>query len=39
MDESKTIREHIEYYMQYAEEYYDKFMTYHNGREVCRRIN
>ena len=38
MSEGKTIREHIEYYMQYAEEYYDKFMTYYNGREVCRRV-
>lgn len=38
MSEGKTIREHIEYYMQYAEEYYDKFMVYYNGREVCRRI-
>ena len=38
MSEGKTIKERIEYYMQYAEEYYDKFMTYYNGREVCRRI-
>ena len=37
MSEGKTIKEHIEYYMQYAEEYYDRFMTYYNGREVCRR--
>lgn len=36
MSEGKSIREHIEYYMQYAEEYYDRFMTYYNGREVCR---
>ena len=38
MSEGKTIREHIEYYMQYAEEYYDKFMTYYNSKEACRRL-
>lgn len=38
MDESKTIREHIEYYMQYAEEYYDKFMIYYNSKEACRKV-
>lgn len=38
MSEGKTIREHIEYYMQHGEEYYDKFMTYYNDREVCRRL-
>ena len=38
MSEGKTIREHIEYYMQYAEEYYDKFMIYYNSKEACRRL-
>lgn len=38
MSEGKTIREHIEYYMQHGEEYYDKFMTYYNGGEVCERV-
>ena len=38
MSEGKTIREHIEYYMQYAEEYYDKFMTYYNSKEACSRL-
>ena len=38
MSEGKTIREHIEYYMQYAEEYYDKFMTYYNSKGACRRL-
>ena len=38
MSEGKTIREHIEYYMQYAEEYYNKFMTYYNSKEACRRL-
>lgn len=38
MSEGKTIKEYIEYYMQYAEEYYDRFTTYYNGKEVCRRV-
>ena len=38
MSEGKTIREHIEYYMQYAEEYYDKFMIYYNSKEACRKV-
>lgn len=38
MSEGKTIREHIEYYMQYAEEYYEKFMTYYNSKGACRRL-
>ena len=38
MSEGKTIREHIEYYIQYAEEYYDKFMIYYNSKEACRRL-
>ena len=38
MSEGKTIREHIEYYMQYAEEYYNKFMIYYNSKEACRKV-
>lgn len=36
MSEGKSIKEHIEYYMQYAEDYYDRFMTYYMNKEECR---
>lgn len=39
MSEGKTIKEHIIYYMQNGEAYYDKFMCYDfQGRDVCKRV-
>ena len=39
MSEGKTIKEHIIYYMQNGEAYYDKFMCYDfQGRDVCKKV-